>query len=151
MLPTYKSTLLQVKAQRIIRTHIVKLLSTFDLSLSEWIILGNLHERGGVRLADIANLLSVEAPLVTSLVVKLQKRGYLEHKIDPFDKRAKLIALTKKAKTLVPKVEREMKKELRFATGFINEKEYAVYLQVLEAIVAKFPDVKVTQTSLKDS
>ena len=81
MLPTYKSTLLQVKAQRIIRTHIVKLLSTFDLSLSEWIILGNLHERGGVRLADIANLLSVEAPLVTSLVVKLQKRGYLEHKM----------------------------------------------------------------------
>lgn len=127
--------LLQAKEYRMLRTFLNELLKGYDISTTEWIIMGMLHERGGVRLADVAKSLDVEAPLITSLIEKLEKKEITSRKADPFDKRARLVALTKKGKLLIPKIEKELQKKLKQKFKDIPDKDYATYVKVQQRLI----------------
>ena len=96
-IPTYTTSLYQVKAQRILRDKVTHALSDYELSSTEWTILGQIYEhKDGIRLSELAIMLGVEAPLITNLIERLVKKELVQKHAHPRDKRAKLLFLTKK-------------------------------------------------------
>lgn len=139
MYTTYQMGLLQAKTYRIIRGHLAKILSAYDLSIPEWTILGQVFEQEGIRLAEISVILSVEAPLVTTLADQLEKKGLVARSDDPQDRRAKLITLTEKGKDLVPKIEDNANQKIKELMQGISEQDLMVYNRVLEFIAKNIP------------
>jgi len=140
MYTTYKTSLLQAKANRIMRAHMAKILSAYDLSLPEWTILGQVYEKdNGIRLAEISDILSVEAPLITTLTDQLVRKELVDRTDDPQDRRAKLISLSDTGRELVPKVEKEASEKLLTFLHDISSEDLAAYNRVLEKIV-KMPN-----------
>lgn len=137
MYTTYKSGLLQAKSYRIIRAHLAKILAAFDLSIPEWTILGQVFEQDGVRLAELSEILSVEAPLVTTLADQLEKKGHISRSDDPQDRRAKLLTLTQKGKEIVPLIENDASLKIKDLLKDIAIEDLSAYYRVLEFIVNK--------------
>ncbi len=135
-IPTYQSELLQVKAYRILRNHVLDALAKSGLSTTEWAILGIVYERkDGMRLSELAATLDVEAPFVTAVTNDLQKKELIEIIIHPKDRRAKLLFITKKSKSLVPKVEESLKSMLKELLSGTTKEDMDTYRKVLETIV----------------
>lgn len=131
----YNSGLLQGKAHRVINTAISEILLPYNLSLPEWKLLGQLADNGNMKLAKLAELLGVEAPLVTSLVDSLEKKGLVKRSNDPQDKRAKVLEGTAKANKMLEDIEPKVKARLRILIHGITEEEITTYLKVLDTIV----------------
>ena len=142
MLPTYKINLLENKAQKSLRIHSNKVLSQYKLSYNDWIILGILYDKGSARLYELAKTLNVEAPFITVIVDSLEKHKLIIRKKDPFDKRAQLIALSKKAKVLVPKVEKQLQNSVSSLVKLIGKQDYNSYLSTLEKFSNKLDNIK---------
>lgn len=135
-LPTYKSGLLWAKTYRILRLKVSETLQKYQLTMTEWALLGKLFEsrENGVHLADIANALGVEPPLVTTMVSQLEKKGLLGRKEDIRDRRAKYIYLTDEGKALVPQIEETMQATINGLMEGLTEEEIATFLKVLSVI-----------------
>jgi DNA-binding MarR family transcriptional regulator len=135
-LPTYKSGLLWAKTYRILRLKVSETLQKYQLTMTEWALLGKLFEskENGVHLADIAAALGVEPPLVTTMVSQLEKKGLLGRKEDIRDRRAKYIYLTDQGKELVPQVEETMQTTIGELMKGLSEEEVTTFLRVLSVI-----------------
>ena len=134
--PTYKSSLYQVKANRILREIVTRALAPFSLTATQWAILGQLSEsKDGMRLSEMAEVLGVEAPLVTTLIDQLVIKNLVEKHAHPRDKRAKLLFLTRKGQDLLPQVEIVLDEKLRKAVLGTTPEEVLSYFKVLEVIV----------------
>lgn len=94
MLKAYSLALLHTKAHRAIRQSIAAALEPFEVTLLEWILLCSLDLENGIRLSQVADLLGVEAPLISQLLVSLQAKGLVKLTQDGEDRRAKRLVLT---------------------------------------------------------
>lgn len=136
ILSTYKLGVLQAKANRLFRSYMSKLFKEYNLSIPEWNILGTVSETKGMRLADIAELLDVEAPLVTNLIDMLEKKGLVQRKGHSEDKRAKVITLTQQGSDLVPVIEEKAQKIVHTLFKDIPEQNQETYCEVLKHMAA---------------
>jgi DNA-binding MarR family transcriptional regulator len=130
----YNLGLMQGRAYRTLSSHLTKALFPYDLSIPEWKLLGQLFDHGNMKLAQLAALLSVEAPLVTALVDKLEKKQLVERTNDAKDRRAKVIVTTKKGSKLVEEIEPNVRATMRSLFKGITPEEIKTYLKVLNAI-----------------
>lgn len=135
ILHTYKSGLLQNTAYKLLRLHVSKTLEDFNLTLIEWVIVSSLYEKETLRLIDIAQILDVEPPFVTSLIDVLESKGFVLRKDDPSDRRAKLISLNTKKLSLIPEIENQMNVTLRKLLKGLTNEELGIYKKVLETII----------------
>lgn len=131
----YNAGLLQGKAYRILTAQLTSALLPYNLSIPEWKLLGQLADNGSMKLAKLADLLGVEAPLITSLVDSLEKKGLVRRTDDKVDKRAKIIQGTKKAMKLVGKIEPIVQTAISPLLRGVTDKEFRAYMHVLERIV----------------
>lgn len=131
----YKAGLMQGKAYRVLNAHLTKALLHYDLAIPEWKLLGQLAEYGDMKLAKLADHLSVEAPLVTALVDRLEKKGFVKRTNDIQDKRAKVISATNKGLKLIEEIEPHVKDAMRVLLKGVPHDDILAYLRVLEAIV----------------
>lgn len=134
-LNAYSTGLLQGKAYRALSHYLTRALFPHQLSIPEWKLLGQLYEKGEMRLALLADLLEVRPPLVTKLVDSLEKRGLIERVRDPEDSRARLISATKAGKELIPKAEKDVKRAMRALLDGVTREDLLTYLRVLTKIV----------------
>ena len=130
----YNLGLMQGRAYRKLSSHLTKALFPYDLSIPEWKLLGQLFDHGDMKLAKLADLLSVEAPLVTALVDKLEKKGLVERTNDAKDRRAKVITATKKGIKLVEEIEPNVRAAMRVLFKGVTPDEFKIYLRVLQTI-----------------
>lgn len=131
----YSSGLLQGKAYRVLTTSLTRTLAVEDLAIPEWKLLGQLHDHGAMKLADLADRLSVEAPLVTTLIDRLEKKQLVERESDPDDKRAKIITITKAGRDMVLRLEPPVRETMKGLLAGVSKMDALAYLRVLEAIV----------------
>ena len=136
-LPTYRSGLLWSTANRVFRNKVADTLAKYELAMTEWALLGTLYDSQpkGVHLADIASALSVEPPLITTMVSQLEKKELVERREDVRDRRAKFIHMTKKGSELVPRIEESMQKTFAEILNNVSDEERASFIRVLESIV----------------
>jgi len=134
-LNAYSVGLLQGRAYRALNIHLNRALFEYDLSIPEWKLIGILCEHGPMRLAEIADRLSVEAPLVTNLIDNLEKKELIERKNDPNDRRAKIISPTKAVNKMIPLIDTKVKFAMSKLLAGSERIELMHYIKVLQLIV----------------
>lgn len=134
-LTAYGTGLLQGKAYSRLSDALDQTLLPFGVSIPEWKLLGQLHEHGKMRLAELADRLGYDPPMVTKLAKKLEKKQLSKRVADRTDERAKVMSITPKGDQLVKKIEPEVKKTMRGVLKGITPDELRIYLKVLTAIV----------------
>jgi DNA-binding MarR family transcriptional regulator len=77
------------KLARIVRHNV-----DYGLSLTSATVLARLHDDGPQRVTDLATLELVAQPTMTTIVGRLEARGYVERKRDGADRRVVTVALT---------------------------------------------------------
>jgi MarR family transcriptional regulator, transcriptional regulator for hemolysin len=130
-----RAGLLQGRAYRILNTHMDRALHPFGITIPEWKLLGQLYDNGSMNLAEAAELLGVEAPLVTALVDQLEKKKLVTRKSNKKDRRIKLIALTLKSQKMMPEVEMAIRLVMRPLIEGVKPEEMRIYLHVLATII----------------
>ncbi len=135
-IPSYKAGLIQGKAYRVLNSHLSQCLLPFDLSVSEWKILGVLSEGSDVTMKELAELLDVEAPYITTMVSRLQKKQLVEKKAHPKDQRVKTATLTGKGKILLDTVEPQVHQTMKQLLSDVSTPDLLAYQRVLHSIIA---------------
>jgi len=134
-LKAYSTGLLQGKAYARMQSALSKTLNHLDISVPEWKLLGQLYEHGNMRLAELADYLSYDPPMVTKLAKALEKKGFVQRAADKTDERAKVITITKEGKQIVRKADPEVKKTMAKLLVGITSQELRSYIKVLSIIV----------------
>jgi DNA-binding MarR family transcriptional regulator len=134
-LTAHSTGLLQGTAYSRLHTNLTNVLLQFDLSIPEWKLLGQLYDNGNVRLAELADLLSYDPPMVTKLAKSLEKKGMLSREQDSTDERAKIIVLSKNAEKLLRHIDPIVKKKLGEILRGVTQEELKAYIKVLTVIV----------------
>lgn len=149
---TYTGGLLQAKVYRIIKIFTNEKLRPYHISTIEWALIGLLNDnQKGIRPSELAEMLGVESPFVTLLIRRLHKLEIVDIKKDTTDNRVKMVYLTKKGITMVPKIESFIRSEVGMLVEGISHKDIICYLSVLEKIVKNSKNLKIPKmTSLKD-
>ncbi len=139
-LHAYSTGLLQGKAYSRLHAVLTQFLVPYNVSIPEWKLLGQLHEHGKIRLAELAEFLSYDPPMVTKLAKLLEKKGLLLRLQDPHDERAKIVSITKSGQELVKQIEPHAKKALWSILNGVTKEELMTYLKVLTVIVNNTED-----------
>lgn len=134
-LTSHSTGLLQGTAYNTLHDHLTRTLSPHHLSIPEWKFLGQLHDHGKMRLADLADFLSYDPPQVTKLAKALEKKKLVKRVQDTKDERAKIISITPLGNTLITSIDPEVKKMLAVLMRGITPEELRVYIKVLATIV----------------
>lgn len=94
----------------------------FDLTTEQWGILSRLWEKDGVSQKDLAEKTHKDQPNITRILDKLVQKGLIRRELNPGDRRAFSVFLTKEGYDLkghlVPIAESSLKKALK---GFTSE------------------------------
>lgn len=135
--PSYFSGLLFTKAHRLVRARIYGVLDSYGLNPSYWAILGaTVSATEGIRLATVAKLMDVKAPLVTMLATELIEQGLINRVPHHTDKRAKLLVATAKGKKLALQIETELTAEIAALMKGVSAREAKSFETTLEAIIS---------------
>lgn len=135
-IPTYTSGVLFTRAHKIVRARIYSLLEKYELNPTYWSILGATMQAGeGIRLAKVAEIVGVKAPLITVMAGELADKGLIRRVPHHSDKRAKLLVLTPKGKKLSLQIESELNQEIRQLMEGVSSSEAAAFQKTLETII----------------
>lgn len=134
-LTAYSAGLLQGTAYSRLHTRLSRALVGFNLSIPEWKLLGQVFEKGEVKLSDLSTLLSYDPPMVTRLVKQLERKKHLQRYADKTDERAKVVVITKRGASIIKDAEPVIKKTMRVILKGISPDELLTYLKVLNTIV----------------
>ncbi len=141
-IPTYLSGALFMKAYRLLRLNVTGCLSQFGINPTSWVLLGIIREtKDGIRLAEVANIMNVKAPLITTLVHDLIAKEMIELLPHHTDKRVKLLLLTPAGKVYIKKVEAALEQSLQGILAGTTDTDLSGFEAVLEAIVRNSTDV----------
>lgn len=136
LLSSYNAGLLQGKAYRVLSDHVSTTLQPFDLSITEWKILGQLYDKEKLQLNEIAKILEVEPPLITKLVARMETKDLVSRTANLDDKRVKIVEISKQGKKLIPEIEKKVKQSLKNLLKGVNLHDLVIYAKVLKAIAA---------------
>ena len=115
------------------------------LSMSQFSILMQLHDKGPCGLSEISERFDVTAAAASQLVDKLVQAGYLARTEDPTDRRAKLLTLSDKGKELINQGTEERHRwmdDLAATLSADDQKKVAEALAILTKAVRNLEEKK---------
>jgi MarR family 2-MHQ and catechol resistance regulon transcriptional repressor len=92
------------RASAAVQTHLQASVAEYDLTLMEFGILEALYHRGDMLLGELQRKILVSSGGVTYLVDRLEKRGLVERRDCPNDRRARFAVLTPEGEALISRV-----------------------------------------------
>jgi DNA-binding MarR family transcriptional regulator len=134
---TYRAGMLQSQAYRALSNFLTEALKPHGITMTGWATLGTLRDQPELRLTEIAEILNVKPPVVTTMVRDLEKRGLVERQAQSGDNRVTKLTLTDPGQDLVDRVELELRKSLREYLVDVPINELVIYLRVIEKLAAK--------------
>lgn len=111
------------RAHRAIEQHATTSVARHDLTLAEFAILEVLHHKGPLLLGEVQRKILVSSGGITYLVDRLEKRGLVERRACPEDRRARYAALTPSGEELMVRVFPEHAACLERAVSGLAEEE----------------------------
>lgn len=129
---TYQIGIIKARAHRTFSDVLAKSLVTYDLTVTEWTVLGVINDRPGVTFVEIAELLNTKASHPTQVVTGLQQRKLITRKVSKEDGRVKRLTLTPKGKELVRRAEPEVRRDVRTFLGDVPRDQLQTYFEVLQ-------------------
>ncbi len=140
---TYQTVIAQARAYRKVRSFMDKTLKPYDLTITEWLIIGTAIDAGptGIRISEIAKALGVEMPVVTNLVHKATNTRWLRRIKDPEDKRARRVVMTHMGLEKACDIEGELKKATApWLKGISADSIKGFYDVITELAIRDVPD-----------
>lgn len=135
-IPTYTSGLLFTTAHKAVRVRIYNVLEKYELNPTDWSILGATAQASeGIRLARVAELVGMTAPMITIIADGLTEKGLIRRVPHHTDGRAKLLVMTPRGKKLAMTIEQELSTEIQSLLAGLRPEEIATFQKTLETII----------------
>lgn len=133
---TYQSGILFTQAHKLVRTQIYEVLEPYGLNPSYWSILdATVAAPEGIRLASVAKIMDVKAPLITMLSNDLIEMGLIKRVPHHSDKRAKLLVITPLGRKVFQEVELKLGQTITQLLNGLNANEIHAFQKALEVII----------------
>lgn len=134
--PSYQSGLLFNQAHKLVRQRIYDILEQYRLNPSYWAILSAaVNAPEGIRLASVARLMDVKAPLITVLANDLIQMGLIDRVPHHTDKRAKLLVASRHGKKTAAEIESRLSSEIDGLLRGVSAADILTFQRTLEAII----------------
>jgi MarR family transcriptional regulator, transcriptional regulator for hemolysin len=137
---TYEVSLLKSQIYRAMNSYIAHALEPYDLSPSEWTLLGVLHGHKSLPPSEIAQLLGVKPPVVTAVLKGLETKKMVRKSQPHKDARYILVALTDYARKVIGEAETKMQGDFKIFMKGIKTSDIRKYLYVLNQISQRLND-----------
>lgn len=103
-----------------------------DINAGEFPFLLVLNEKDKITQKQLADSLKTSEGLVTRVLKRLEKNGYVTREINPNNKRQNLISMTPKGRTTADKVMASQKKWEEHAFSFLSDEELNQFKLILK-------------------
>jgi DNA-binding MarR family transcriptional regulator len=123
-------------------------LKGYNLTLSQWLVLGTIHGHRCETVKDIAELLGISSSAATQLVHGLEKEEYVKRVSEEKDRRYTRIIPSKKSKEILKEIQKKSAKKILETFGVLSEKEFKTYLFLNKKIVEYIQTIKKRKKSL---
>jgi DNA-binding MarR family transcriptional regulator len=125
---------------RAIRVAYDRAYAELDLNLTQASLVVFLHESGPLRQTQLARRMGLGRAAIGTTIEALERRGLLERRPDPDDKRAWLVSVTGAGKDLegpISEIDRELRAELRLDISRAERQQLARLLLRLQGNLAR--------------
>lgn len=109
-------------------------LAPFGITSGQWNALNQLDEHGAMTQKDLAELLRKEPATVARLLDRLVKRGLVQRKPHPKDRRANIIENTPDASKLLVEIQPAVVARASQIAEGISDDDLAVFFDVLDRV-----------------
>ena len=110
-----------------------------DLTVAEFGVVEVLYHKGPMLLSEVQRRILVSSGGITYLVDRLEKRGLVERRDCPGDRRARLAALTAEGEALVRRIFPEHAAVIREALAGLGPEEKRQATRLLYAVTGRAP------------
>lgn len=146
----YQSGILQGKAYRILQDSLNEVLTSYNLSIPEWKVLGLIFDNENTNTGEISTTLFVEPPLTTRILNSLQKNSFIKKKVHKEDKRITTLVITEKGKTTIKELENKVGDGLAKLLKGVTHEQLNTYKEVMEIIVKNSGYTKLNKEYIKE-
>lgn len=132
---TYDIGLIQARGYRALKQMTALVLKPEGLTTIEWAMLGIIsHHDKGARSTEVAELLGVQQPLVSRLIVKAEASGWITVTKGTTDKRERILQLSTYGKTHMTRIENHVRTQLRPLLVGVAPRDLIGYLRTLSRL-----------------
>lgn len=131
------AALLYRQSYRVLNKVVSDVLKKVGLTPLEWAFLSAIFYHDGITITDLANILGVETPMISQLILIETIKPVIKIKKHTKDKRVRTLHLTATAKKNLTKLEAHLENELQHFFQGVKEKDMAAHLRVLSYIADK--------------
>lgn len=87
-------------AARMMRTVFDRRVRRLGLTRAQWLVLARLHRRPGANQSELAEMMEVEKASAGRMIDRLERKGWVERRADPVDRRVNRLFLTTDAEKI---------------------------------------------------
>ncbi len=131
----YQVEFLQWQASRAVEQALENILTSYQISLSEWRLLGLIVKQGELQATEIAMMMGVKLPLVTRNIGNLRRKKWITVLPHAKDRRIKRIFISPVGKEKLQEIEKNMSRSLRRSFRGVSKEDMATYSEVLTKII----------------
>lgn len=121
------------------RQYFVKELKDLDIGPGQFPLIMTLFHNDGITQEELAGIVCLDKATTARGVKKLEDLGYLTREVNPDDRRAYRLHLTKKSTDMRPRLKRTLKKSTEMITQNLSEEEKEIFEQLLNKMIASAP------------
>jgi len=111
-----------------------RLIQPLNLSVIEWYVLRALYERDGQHASELARAVGRAATSFTPNLDKLERKGLIERRPDPSDRRAVRIYLTKAGEDYRQQVAESAARIDEYFKSLFKNGEYKTFQEILSSL-----------------
>jgi MarR family 2-MHQ and catechol resistance regulon transcriptional repressor len=122
------------KAFDAVREHAERHIESLGLCLSDFGVLEALLHKGPLPVNTIGGLIRLTSGSITAAVDRLEKKGLVERRNDPGDRRARVVHLTAPGEELISKAFADHEAAMERATAGLSDSERAEAAELLKKL-----------------
>lgn len=88
----------------------------------------------GMRVSEIAAYMGISVSAVTQIITGLEKEGYIHREMDPKDRRAVLVGLLGKGKTVMEPASKKLEESFLNLVEYLGEENSRILVQQLQKV-----------------
>jgi DNA-binding MarR family transcriptional regulator len=109
-------------------------MSDLDLTSIQFSSLVKLRDMKAVTQTELGRLIGIDKATISGVVSRLEKRGLLQFRLDPLDRRSRIIALTAAGETLLSQALQRIEQVGEDTLAPINDAERAALRETLRKL-----------------
>ncbi len=122
------------KVRRKIHRYYESKLVPFNITPVQFYVLSALWDKDEIKFKDLARRLDMDGSTLTGILDRMEKRGFINRKEDPDDRRSILVCLTNKSMEIRPQmieIAQDLDHEFR---NKVPDEEFRMLLKVLDKL-----------------